>query len=245
MKAFIRLEILRTLRDPLYVALAVVAPIGFYLLFSGLFGGSPHAPGTLAGNAEIMVAMAVFGGIWACLIATGPRIAFERSSGWQRNLRLLPISSMRTLVGRIVAAVLFALPAMLLVYLTAIIVHGVSLPVGEWMGMIVLMWIGVWPFAILGIIIGNLTSAESSFGVTFGIYEVVSALGGLWVPPAILPATMLNFGKLLPTYQAADLGWHIANGQAPTWASGITLLLWALLFTACAALLAPRAAKAR
>lgn len=243
MKEYIRLEALRTVRDPLYTSIAVIAPIGFYLLFAGLFGASPHAPGTLSGNVEIMVALAVFGGIWACLVATSPRIAFERSSGWTKNLQLLPISTTKILIGRMLVAIAFALPAMLLVYATAVLVHGVRLPANQWLAMIVLMWIGVWPFAIFGVILGYLTNAESSFGITFGIYQVVSALGGLWVPPAILPSTILNIGKMLPTYQAADLGWHIANGAFPAWTSAIILFAWAALFAAIAGIIIPKESK--
>ncbi len=45
MKGYIRVELLRTLRDPFYLFLAVVAPIGFYLLFAGLFGSLPTRRG--------------------------------------------------------------------------------------------------------------------------------------------------------------------------------------------------------
>ena len=33
MKGYLRAELLRTLRDPMYIFLAVVVPIGFYLCF--------------------------------------------------------------------------------------------------------------------------------------------------------------------------------------------------------------------
>jgi ABC-2 type transport system permease protein len=245
MKAYIRLEILRTLRDPFYLFLAVAVPIGFYLLFAGLFGSGQHAPGTLSGNVEIMIAMAVYGGIWACLVATGPRIAHERSSGWFRHLSLLPIAPWKILVGRALVAIIFALPAMLLVCGTAVLVHGVRLPAGEWLGAIVLMWIGVWPFALLGIALGYVTNDTTAFGVTYGLYMALSAAGGLWIPPEILPSTMLTVAKTLPTYHAADLGWQIANGQSPEWMSVIVLVGWALLFLLVATLFARRAARVR
>jgi ABC-2 type transport system permease protein len=245
MKGYVRVEMLRTLRDPFYLFLAVVVPIGFYLLFAGLFGSSPHAPGTLSGNVEIMVALAVYGGIWACLVATGPRLANERSSGWFRHLQLLPISPWTTLTSRALVAILFALPAMLLVYAIAVLVHGVQLTAGQWVAMIVLMWIGVWPFAFLGIALGYVTNDTSSFGVTYGLYMVLTAAGGLWVPPEILPSTMLSIAKTLPTYHAADLGWRIANGQAPELTSVVVLVGWTLLFLLLAALFARRAARVR
>ncbi|HLV97793.1 MAG TPA: ABC transporter permease [Ktedonobacterales bacterium] len=244
MKTYMRMELLRTLRDPFYLFLAVVVPIGFYLLFSGLFG-SETPPGQLSGNIEIMVALAVYGGIWACLVATGPRLANERSSGWFRQLSLLPLAPWKILLGRMLVAILFALPAMLLIYATAIVVHGVQMTAIEWLGVIALMWIGVWPFALLGIALGYVTNDTTSFGVTYGLYMVFSAAGGLWVPPTILPSTMLSIAKTLPTYQAADLGWRIADGLAPAWTSAIVLVLWALGFLLVAALFARRAARVR
>jgi ABC-2 type transport system permease protein len=243
-KTYIRLEILRTLRDPFYVFLAVVAPIGFYLLFSGLFG-SESAPGQLSGNTEIMIAMAVYGGIWSCLVATGPRLANERSSGWFRQLALLPIASWKILVGRVLVAILFALPAMLLVYLTGVLVHGVRMSAGEWLGVITLMWMGVWPFALLGMALGYVTNDTSSFGVTYGLYIAFSAAGGLWVPPSILPSAMLAVAYKLPTYQAANLGWRIAAAQAPEWTSLLVLVVWAALFFLIATLFARRAVRVR
>jgi ABC-2 type transport system permease protein len=245
MKGYIRLEILRTVRDPFYLFLAVVVPIGFYLLFSGLFGDAPHPPGTLSGNVGIMVAMAVYGGIWACLVATGPRLANERGSGWFRQLNLLPLAPWKILVGRMLVAMLFALPAMLLVYATGVLVHDVQLSAGEWVGMIVLMWIGVWPFALLGIALGYVTNDSTSFGVTYGLYMALSAAGGLWVPPTVLPSGMLSIAKMLPTYHAALLGWRIADGQAPEWTSALVLAAWTVLFLLVAALFARRAARVR
>ena len=245
MKAYSRVEMLRTVRDPFFIFQGIVSPIGFYLLFSGLYGSSPHAPGTLSGNVEIMVGLAVFAGIWACLVVTSPRIAADRSSGWMRNLQLLPISPWTTLAGRVVVAALFALPAIVSVCLTALIVHGVSFPIWQWALLIGLMWIGVWPFALLGIVIGSFTNADTAYGITTGIYFVVSAAGGLWIPPAIMPATMLSIGKALPSYQAADLGWHIANGQAPLLTGGLVLLAWMVVFALVAVFVAPRVAKAK
>jgi ABC-2 type transport system permease protein len=245
MKGYLNVELRRTLRDPFYTILAVVVPIGFYLLFAGLFGSSPHAPGTLSGNVGIMVAMAVYGGIWACLVATGPRIAVERSSGWMRNLRLLPISTWSVLLGRALVAIFFALPTMLLVYATAALTHHVVLSPGQWLAMIALTWIGVWPFALLGLALGFLTNENSAFGVTYGIYMAISALGGLWVPPTILPANMLAFGKLLPTYQAANLGWRIALGDAPAIESAAVLIGWSIVLLIVVMLFSSRAMKTR
>jgi ABC-2 type transport system permease protein len=245
MKGYMRLELLRALRDPFYLLLAVVAPIGFYLLFSGLFGSGPHAPGTLAGNIQIMIPVAVYGGIWACLVATGPHIASERSNGWFQYLSLLPISPWKIVVGRALVAILITLPAMLLVDGTAVLVRGVQLSAGEWLSTILLTWMGVWPFALLGIALGYVTNESTALGVTYGLFTAVTTIGGLTVPPSIMPTTMLTIAKTLPTYHAADLGWRIANGQAPELISAVVLVVWALAFLLIAALFARRAVRVR
>ena len=40
MIGYLRLELMRGLRDPRYLVLALVAPVGFYLLFTNLFGAA-------------------------------------------------------------------------------------------------------------------------------------------------------------------------------------------------------------
>ena len=65
------------------------------------------------------------------------------------------------------------------------------------------------------------------------------------MPPAILPSTMLSIAKTLPTYQAADLGWHIADGQAPTWTERDGAGAVGLGFLLVAGLFARRAARVR
>jgi ABC-2 type transport system permease protein len=111
--------------------------------------------------------------------------------------------------------------------------------------MIALTWIGVWPFALLGLALGFLTNESSAFGVTYGIYIAISALGGLWVPPTIFPANMQAIGKLLPTYQAANLGWRIALGDAPATESAAVLIAWSIVLLLVVALFSSRAMKAR
>nr|MBW4041923.1 ABC transporter permease [Acidobacteriota bacterium] len=106
---YLRLEIRRALRDPKFLALGVAAPVGFYLLFSSIFGGQ-HRPGQLDAETEIMVAMAAFGAMWAVLSSTGPRIAEERQNGWATQLSAMPIRSSSVLVAKLVSAVLVALP---------------------------------------------------------------------------------------------------------------------------------------
>lgn len=224
---YFRLECVRMLRDLRYLALAVLAPIGFYLLFSTLFGGSPSSPGQLKGTVEIMVAMAAYGAVWGALSATGPRIAQERSVGWLDQLRAMPLTSRQVMTGKLAAGMAVVLPSLVLVCLTGALAKGVSLHLWQWAAIVGAMWIGSLPFALLGIMLGYLVGADAAFPLSYGLYMAMSAIGGLWVPPSQLPASFLDVARVLPTYRLADLGWHIAQGTAPSATDAAALAGWA------------------
>jgi ABC-2 type transport system permease protein len=225
----LRLEIARMLRDPRFLALAVAAPVGFYLLFATLFGGQPAPPGQLPGNVEIMVAMAAYGAIWAVLSTTAPRIAQERELGWLDQLRTMPIRAGQVLTAKVVAAVAVALPAIALVCLVAALAKDVRLDPGQWLALMGAMWLGTVAFAGLGIALGYAVNADASYVLTYGLYMVLSAIGGLWVPPAVLPTSLLSIARWLPSYRLADLGWQIAGGHAPTRPDVTILAGWAVI----------------
>lgn len=224
---YVRVECVRMLRDPRYLALAVLAPIGFYLLFATLFGGGAR-PGQLRGTVEIMVAMAAYGAIWAALSATGPRIAHERASGWLRQVRAMPVATREVMAAKLAAGMAVALPALIGVCGTAAAVKGVQLSAWQWLALVAVMWLGTLPFAVLGVAIGYLVGPEASFPLSYGLYMAMSAIGGLWVPPAQLTAAFRQVASALPTYRVADLGWRIAGGRAPGTADVVILAAWTL-----------------
>jgi ABC-2 type transport system permease protein len=234
---YFRLECTRMLRDPRYLALAVIAPVGFYLLFATLFGGRPETPGQqLPATVEIMVAMAAYGAIWGALASTGPRIAHERASGWLEQVRAMPLTGRQVLAGRLSAGMVVALPALILVCATGAAVKDVRLSAVQWAALIGATWLGSLPFALMGVAVGYAVGAETAFPLSYALYMAMSALGGLWVPPSQLPSSFLHVADALPTFRLADLGWHIASGHAPTLVDVVVLAAWVLGFGAVAAL---------
>lgn len=242
---YFRLECLRMLRDPRYLALAVIAPIGFYLLFATLFGGKSSGPGQLPGTVEIMVAMAAYGAIWGALSATGPRISHERAGGWLEQLRAMPLTGRQVLGAKLTAGMAVSLPAVLLVCATGAAVKGVRLDAAQWAGLIGATWVGSLPFALMGIAIGYCVGAETAFPLSYGVYMAMSAMGGLWVPPSQLPASFMHVADALPTYRLADLGWRITAGHVPTVADVAVLAAWTAGFGLLAALAYRRPKAAR
>jgi ABC-2 type transport system ATP-binding protein len=230
---YLRLELSRTLRDGRYLLLAVIAPVGFYLLFSAVFGSRSSGPNTTFGlpaSKEIMVAMAAFGAMWAALSATAPRLARDREGGWSDYLATTPLRASQVLVGRIAAGVIVALPAVIAVGLAAVAAHGVSLDVWQWAAEIGLVWVGTLPFVALGIAIGSLASSTVAFALSTGLWFALAALGGLWVPPGVLSTGLRHIASALPSYNQAALGWHVTSGSAPAVANFVVLAAWTVGF---------------
>lgn len=225
---YLRLELSRTLADGRYVLLAVVAPVGFYLLFASVFGGSDGRNMTfgLPAATEIMVAMATFGAMWAALSATAPRLASDRQGGWSQYLDTTPMRSGRVLLARVAAALLVALPAVVAVGIAAVLAHGVRLQGWQWAAGLAVLWVGTLPFVTLGIAIGSLTSPTVSYALSTGVWFAFAALGGLWVPPGVLSVPLQHVAHALPSYNQAALGWHVVSGTAPTVGEVAILAVW-------------------
>jgi ABC-2 type transport system ATP-binding protein len=234
MTGFLRLELARSFRDPRYLVLAIAAPVGFYLLFAGIFTGRGTSEGQLPAQVEIMVAMAAFGAMWGALSATAPRLARDRESGWLRALEVTPLSAGRVLAARIVAGVAVALPAIAAVAVTAVLAHHVRLDAWQWAACFGLLWAGTLPFVALGIVIGSLTSSTTAYALTTALYFALAALGGLWVPPAQFSPALRRVAATLPSYNLADLGWRVAGGSAPSLRAGLILAAWTVGLTALA-----------
>jgi ABC-2 type transport system ATP-binding protein len=226
---YLRLELSRTVRDGRYLLLAVVAPVGFYLLFSAVFGGANSGANTTFGlpaSKEIMVAMATFGAMWAALSATAPRLARDREGGWSDYLATTPLGTGQVLAGRIASGLLVALPAVVAVGIAAVAAHGVHLAAWQWAADLGLLWVGTLPFVALGIAIGSLANSTVAFAASTGLWFAFAALGGLWVPPGVLSASLRHFASALPSYNQAALGWHVTSGTAPTATNFLVLAAW-------------------
>ncbi|HEX4704053.1 MAG TPA: ABC transporter permease [Pseudonocardiaceae bacterium] len=235
MFTLLRLEIRRMLTDTRFLILMLAMPIAMYLLFSTIFENTPPVDG-MPEAVRDMISMAAFGAIGAALMATAPRIAQERTNGWLRQLRIMPVSGRQVITAKVLAAMAWGLPAIVLVDLTAVIAHGVRLPAWQWLAIGGLLWLGTAPFAALGTFLGYLTGGDSAFGVTYGIYLFLAALGGLWMPVRILPSALQHVAVTLPSNRFAELGWRIAGGGSPSGLGAVVLAGWLVVFVALAGL---------
>lgn len=211
--AFGRFELGRLLRSWKFLVITVGFPVTFYMLFLGDRNGGSIIDGTVPWRAYLMVSMCSFGALVAALTAGGARLSTERASGWARQLRVTPIPAWSYVATKVVASMVVILPVVVLVEVVGDAFGGVSLPLGTWFGLTVLLWATSVPFAVLGVFIGFMANAETAFPVVTALMFVLGYFGGLFIPVSSMPGAMQAAAHALPSFHQSVLGIAVLDGR--------------------------------
>jgi ABC-2 type transport system permease protein len=241
MSALFVFQLRRIGRNRQFLFFTVLLPALFTVFFTKVFGGqATDAAGYQDYARTFLVSMMAYGALGAALGAT-IRISFDRASGWLRQLRVTPVPTSSVVAVDVVVGMLLTLPSLVVVALVGRFINGVELPIGTWLGLVAVLWLGSAAFVALGLLVG-LALDEKAAGGAVGLLGVVLAtLGGLWVPVEVFPSVLRDVAHALPSYWYAQLGRDVVAGGAPA-----PLVLLAVAgFTAGFAVLAGAVARRR
>jgi ABC-2 type transport system permease protein len=197
---YLLLEARRAMRNGRFVIFSIAFPVLLFLLYVGIW-----ANGDKAMTGILMVNMTSFGALSAALFAGG-RVALERSVGWQRQLRLTPLSGGGYLTAKGITGMLLALPAVILVPLVGVVVEGVSLDTAGWLRVTIGIWLAVIPFALIGLLIGQVGTPDSMQPIMSLTMMTMSMLGGVFIPIDTMPSWLLKIAHVLPSYWLGQVG---------------------------------------
>ena len=148
--SYTRYELVRTLRNRRFFALSLGFPLVLFFLIAGPNRNVHNLGGTgIPAPLYFMVGMVAFGTMSAVL-SCGARIAAERAVGWNRQLRISPLSTRAYFRAKVLTAYLMALLSMAVLYTSGVSL-GVSMSAGDWLEMTFLILVALVPFAALGI----------------------------------------------------------------------------------------------
>ncbi|MEV0201673.1 ABC transporter permease [Nonomuraea sp. NPDC050691] len=224
--SYVRLEILRSVRNRKFVILGIGFPLVIYLLNANVFGKETTDDGVTV-SAYVMVSMAAYGAISGVLVNTAGPWAQERASGWLPQLQVTPLPGWTIIVGKLAGALTLVLPSMLLVCLAGALTQGVSLSVGQWAALVGALWAGAVPFAALGLVAGSLLRPDAVQPVTLVTMLGLVIVGGLWFPVGSMSGTMRSIAEASPAYRYADMGWSVIAGHGVPLADALTVAGWA------------------
>lgn len=208
--AYAKYDLLRVARNRRFFIFSLGIPLVLYLLVAGQ-NRHTHLGGILF-PVYYMTGMVAFGTMNA-VIAGGGIIALERAVGWTRQLRITPLPVWAYMLSKVVRGYVMACATIVLLYLAGIS-YDVRLPVDGWLLMTGLIFVGLLPFSILGILFGHLFSPDSLGPAMGGSSVLFSLLGGAFGPLATSGA-LYDVSRLLPSY------WLVQAGR-----SGLTLTSW-------------------
>ncbi|RSD10521.1 ABC transporter permease [Amycolatopsis eburnea] len=196
--AYLLTEIRRNFRAPRFLIFVVAFPVLMFLLQANVFTKS-DAPDHATVTAVIMINMMTFG-TFAAATNSGARLALERAVGWQRQLRLTPLTGSGYLAGKGISGMLVGLPALVLVPLLAVTMQGVHLDAAGWVRIFAGVWLGTIPLVLLGLLLGQFGTPDSMQPVNMIVTLGMGFLGGLWIPIESMPGWMHDVAQIMPTY---------------------------------------------
>jgi ABC-2 type transport system permease protein len=203
---YARYELMRTFRNRRLYIFSLGFPLVLYYAIAGPNRNEHDLGGTgISAPLYFMVGLAAFGAMNAVL-GSGARIAAERSVGWNRQLRLTPLSARTYFRVKVATAYVMGILTIALLYVAGATL-GVHLQAGNWLAMTGLVLIGLAPFAALGILLGHLLTSDSVGPAIGGTTAVFALLGGTWFP--ITGGVMQKLAEALPSYwlvQASRVG---------------------------------------
>jgi ABC-2 type transport system permease protein len=199
------LEMGRQLRNTRNLAFTFAIPIVMLLIFGGAYGSEFDKTTGLPWIVVTTIQMAGYGAMMAAL-SQAFTIVNERSVGWNRQLRITPLTGGGYLVTKVTAALAVGLLSMLLTGAVAILGLHASLSFAGWFMAGLGLWVGIIPFALIAILIGQFAKPEFAQPLFMIAFLGLSILGGLWVPLQILPGWVSNVAQIVPSYWLNRLG---------------------------------------
>ncbi len=232
---YLMLETRVYLRNTRFLIFTLIMPAALFVIYIGLWGGlgAAYPDGTPAAP-SLMVSMAGYGAMGAAL-STGMTVAIEREYGWMRQLRLTPMTGLGYLLAKATLSMLVALPTILVVSLLGVTVGRVDLFAEQWLMVTLGLWIAVIPFAVMGVVIGQLSTADSTQAVGGAVMMILGLAGGMWIPSQIVPGWAVDLMRLTPSFWLRELGQSAFNRVIDGRTAVLVLGGWTLVAVALAA----------
>ncbi|HWE55321.1 MAG TPA: ABC transporter permease [Acidimicrobiales bacterium] len=212
---YTRMELLRTFRNRRFFIFSLGFPVVLFLTIAG--ANKSQTIADVPFPTYYMVGMVSFGTM-AAVLGIGARIAVERQVGWNRQLRITPLSPVAYMATKVATGYMMAICTIVILYLIGGL-YGVSLAAANWAQMTVLILIGLIPFAAMGVALGQLLSPDSMGPVMGGGVALFSILGGAYGPLSTSGA-FKDVTEIVPSYwlvAARSAGLHGQWWSAEGW----------------------------
>ncbi len=230
---YTRYELLRTFRNKRFFIFSLGFPLLLFLVIAGPQTNVHNLNHSgISAPLYYMIGLTAFGTMNAVL-SSGARIAAERGVGWNRQLRMTPLSVRSYFRAKVLTGYLMAASTIIVIYAAGIAL-GVSLPIGRWLNMTGLILVGLIPFAIMGIFMGHVLTSDSIGPAMGGSTALFAFLGGTWFP-ITGHGVLAQIAQALPSYWLVQAS-HVSIGGHGWGSKGwIVVGIWTIAMAGLAA----------
>ncbi len=224
---YLRFEILRTLRNRRFLVFSLVFPLVLFFAVAG-----PNKNVVVEGirfPLYYMTGMAAWGSMTA-MLSSGARIAAERQIGWTRQMKITPLSTRSYFTAKVMCGYMMSIFALVALAIAGTTL-GVRLSAVQWLTMLLLLLVGLVPFAIIGIMLGHLMKVDSLGPALGGITSLFALLGGSF-GPIFQSGVMLNVVKDIPSYWLVQASQSVLSRSGwPPLQAWVVIVVWSLAMT--------------
>ena len=204
-----RTEMLKFWRVPAFAFFSLGLPLIIFTFF-----GLQHATQPLYPHAAITVGTYVMASMAAYTVGNvmvfsfGMALAIERGQKQDLLLRASPLPPAIYLLAKVVNAAVFALVALIVLFVFAHFTASVSLTAGTWVTLAARLLLGSIPFIGLGLGFGYLVGPNAAPAVINFVYLPVAFASGIFIPVSQLPDFIRGLAPYLPLNPFVELGWN-------------------------------------
>ncbi|NJP88084.1 ABC transporter permease [Nonomuraea sp. FMUSA5-5] len=228
--AHARLFLLEQLRVPVGLLASALFPAISFVAFVVPFAGDDPRAATMAAGSMIF-----FGAMAGALINLSITVAQDREQPWNPYLRTLPAGPLPRFAGRILATLAGTLVSVVPVLLLAVLLtEATTTPPRLLLGLGALL-AGVVPFMLMGLLIGLVMAARAAIAVSQVLFFPMAIVGGLLLPPRMLPGFVEVVSPYVPTRGVAELLWAVTAGTTPDAVAIVSLAGWTVVLAVAAA----------
>jgi ABC-2 type transport system permease protein len=204
-----RTEMLKFWRVPAFAFFSLGLPLIIFTFF-----GLQHATQPLYPHAAITVGTYVMASMAAYTVGNvmvfsfGMALAIERGQKQDLLLRASPLPPAIYLLAKVVNAAVFALVALIVLFVFAHFTASVNLTAGTWVALAARLLLGSIPFIGLGLGFGYLVGPNAAPAVINFVYLPVAFASGIFIPVSQLPDFIRGLAPYLPLNPFVELGWN-------------------------------------
>lgn len=219
------------LRDLKSFFAALIFPIFFYYLYTRVFVWGMSAEMLKIWQLDYMISMIIYGNLITSIQVISNSLVKDHQDYFDLFVILSPKS--RFYYYWTIVLVYFSINVLIFVVISllAVVLNQVSVPILSYLVLLIFSLLASVIFSLFGILLAQLNNSLLVNILTNLLVFPLAILGGLWWPIEMMPSWLQRIGKLLPTYQSAELcRQFIHQGQL----SGdffLALLCWAIVLS--------------